>query len=43
VRLTYQLKRDLQWWTQVPSVNKGRSIFSPIETAYLHCDCSSYG
>jgi hypothetical protein len=31
VKLTYQLKRDLQWWTQVPSANNGRSIFSPIE------------
>jgi hypothetical protein len=38
VRLTYQLRRDLQWWTQVPSANNGRSIFSPIEIAYLHCD-----
>jgi hypothetical protein len=36
-------KRDLQWWTQVPSANNGRSIFSPIETAYLQCDNSSYG
>lgn len=43
VQLTYQLRRDLQWWTQVPSANNGRSIFSPIETAYLHCDSSGYG
>jgi hypothetical protein len=43
VRLTYQLIRDLQWWTQVPSANNGCSIFSPIETAYLHCDNSCYG
>jgi hypothetical protein len=43
VRLTYYLKRDLQWWTQVPSANNGRSILSPIETAYLHCDSSGYG
>jgi hypothetical protein len=43
VRLTYQLKRDLQWWTQVPSANNGRSMFSPIETAYQHCDSSGYG
>jgi hypothetical protein len=33
VGLTYYLRRDLQWWTQVPSANNGRSIFSPIETA----------
>jgi hypothetical protein len=43
VRLTYQLRRDLQWWTQVPSANNRRSIFSPIETDYMHCDSSSYG
>jgi hypothetical protein len=43
VRLTYRLRRDLQWWTQVPSANNGRSIFSPIETAYLHCDSSGCG
>jgi hypothetical protein len=43
VRLTYLLKRYLRWWTQVPSANNGRSIFSPIETAYMHCDSSCYG
>jgi hypothetical protein len=43
VQHTYQLRRDLQWWTQVPSANNGRSIFSPIETAYLHCYSSRYG
>jgi hypothetical protein len=36
VKLTYQLKRDPRWWTQVHFANYGRSIFSPIETAYLH-------
>jgi hypothetical protein len=43
VRLTYHLRRDLQWWTQVPSANTGRSMCSPIETAYLHCDNSCCG
>jgi hypothetical protein len=43
VRLTYQLRRDLQWWTQVLSANNGRSIFSSIETAYLHIESSCYG
>jgi hypothetical protein len=27
----------------VPSHNNGRSIFKPVETAYLHCDSSSFG
>jgi hypothetical protein len=40
--LTYQLKQDLQWWTQVPSANNGRAIFSPIETAYQRSDNSGY-
>jgi hypothetical protein len=43
VRLTYQLRRDRQWWPQVPSADNERSIFSSIETACLHCDSSCYG
>jgi hypothetical protein len=31
------------WWTQVPSAKNGRSIFSPIESAYLHCNNFGYG
>jgi hypothetical protein len=42
VKLTHQLRRDLMWWTNVPSQNNGRSIFKPVETAYLHCDSSSF-
>jgi hypothetical protein len=37
------LKRDFHRWTQVPSANNGRSIFSPIKIAYLHCDSSGFG
>jgi hypothetical protein len=40
VKLTYQLKRDIQWCTRVPNANNGRSIISPIETAY---ESSGYG
>jgi hypothetical protein len=43
VKLTYQLKRYLMWWTQVPSAKNGCSIFSQTETAYLHCDILGYG
>jgi hypothetical protein len=43
VKITRQLRRDLLWWTSVPSHNNGRSIFKPVETAYLHCDSSSFG
>ena len=43
VKMSNQLRRDLQWWTSVPSQNNGRSIFKPVESAYLHCDSSSFG
>jgi hypothetical protein len=43
VRLTHQLRRDLEWWRTVPSQNNGRSIYKPVETAYLHADSSDYG
>lgn len=43
VRMTKQLRRDLLWWTSVPSCANGQSIFKPVETAYLHCDSSSFG
>jgi hypothetical protein len=43
VKVTCQLKRDLEWWTQVPSHHNGAPIWRPIENAYLHCDSSGYG
>jgi hypothetical protein len=43
VRLNHQLRRDLEWWRTVPSQNNGRSIYKPVETAYLHADSSDYG
>eukprot|EP00873_Tetraselmis_striata_P017437 jgi/Tetstr1/437701/TSEL_026356.t1 len=43
VRMTNQLRRDLEWWTQVPAQHNGRSMYKPVETAYLHADSSSYG
>jgi hypothetical protein len=43
VRLTHQLRRDLEWWRTVPSQNNCRSIYKPVETAYLHADSSDYG
>jgi hypothetical protein len=43
VRLTHQLRHDLKWWRTVPHQNNGRSIYKPIETAYLHADSSDYG
>ena len=43
VRLTPQLRRDLQWWTEVPSQSNGKPIHKPVETAYLHTDSSGYG
>ncbi len=43
VRVTPQLKRDLEWWTHVPGCKNGAPIYKPIENAYLHCDSSGYG
>eukprot|EP00873_Tetraselmis_striata_P025467 jgi/Tetstr1/445731/TSEL_033379.t1 len=43
VRMTPQLRRDLQWWTSVPSQSNGKPIHRPGETAYLHTDSSGYG
>ena len=36
VRVTKQLKRDLEWWRKVPEKHNGASIFKAVETAYLH-------
>ena len=34
VRVTPQLKRDLEWWTHVPDCENGAPISKPIENAY---------
>jgi hypothetical protein len=41
--MTHQLKRDLEWWRTLPDQQNGRSIYKPIETAYLHPASSGYG
>eukprot|EP00873_Tetraselmis_striata_P019085 jgi/Tetstr1/439349/TSEL_027787.t1 len=41
--MTHQLRRNLEWWTTVPNHNNGRSIYKPVETAYMHVDSSGYG
>ena len=43
VRVTKQLKRDLEWWQKVPDKHNGSPIFKSVETAYLHCDSSGFG
>ncbi len=43
VRITKQLKRDLEWWKVVPEKHIGAPIFRAVETAYLHYDSSIYG
>eukprot|EP00873_Tetraselmis_striata_P001327 jgi/Tetstr1/421591/TSEL_012535.t1 len=43
IRMTPQLRRDLHWWTSVPSQSSGKPIHRPVETAYLHTDSSDYG
>ncbi len=43
VRMSKQLKRDLEWWKVVPERHNGAPIFKAVETAYLHCNSSGYG
>jgi hypothetical protein len=43
VRLAPHLRRDLQWWTQVPSHANSKNIHRPVESACIHCDSSGYG
>ena len=43
VKMSPQLRRDLQWWTEVPAQSNGKPIHRPVETAYLHTDSSGYG
>jgi hypothetical protein len=43
VRLTPQLGRDLQWWTEVPCQSNGQPIHKLVETAYMNTDNSGYG
>ena len=43
VRISKQLKRDLEWWRKVPKKNNGAPIFMPVESSYTHCDSNGYG
>ena len=43
VRVTTQLKLDLEWWQKVPDKHSGAPIFKSVETAYLHYDSSGFG
>ena len=43
VRISQQLKRDLEWWKSVPEKHNGSPIFKAVETAYLHCDSNGFG
>eukprot|EP00873_Tetraselmis_striata_P045690 jgi/Tetstr1/465954/TSEL_000917.t1 len=33
VRMTHQLRRNMQWWTAVPTRSNGHAINCPVETA----------
>eukprot|EP00873_Tetraselmis_striata_P015600 jgi/Tetstr1/435864/TSEL_024752.t1 len=33
----------VKWWVTVPNHSNGRSIYKPVETAYMHVDSSGYG
>jgi hypothetical protein len=37
VRLSKQLKRDLEWWRTVPEKHNGAPIFKPVESSYPSC------
>jgi hypothetical protein len=43
VRLTCQLKRDLELWTNVPTQHNNAPIWKPIKNDYLHCESTCYG
>ena len=42
VKLSNQLRRDLEWWTAVPQQHNGRPICRPVETAYMTTDASDF-
>eukprot|EP00873_Tetraselmis_striata_P038840 jgi/Tetstr1/459104/TSEL_004554.t1 len=42
VKMTHQLRRDLEWWGAVPNLSSGRSIYMPVETAYMPVESSGY-
>eukprot|EP00873_Tetraselmis_striata_P028826 jgi/Tetstr1/449090/TSEL_036302.t1 len=41
--LVERARQDDAWWVAVPNHNNGRSIYMPVETAYMHVDNSGYG
>jgi hypothetical protein len=43
VRLTPQLRRDLQWWTHVSNHANKKNIHRHVETTYIRCDSPGYG
>eukprot|EP00873_Tetraselmis_striata_P017040 jgi/Tetstr1/437304/TSEL_002788.t1 len=43
VKMTHQLRRDLEWWVAVPSHSNGHSIQKPVETVCIHVYKSGYG
>ena len=43
MRITNQLKRDLEWRRKVPEEHKRALIFKAVEIAYLNCDSIGFG
>jgi hypothetical protein len=43
VKITCHAKRDLEWWTEVPSHHNGVPIWKTIENAYIQFDSNNYG
>ncbi len=43
LRVTKQLKRDLERSRTVPKKHNGSPIFKAVETTYIHCDSSGFG
>eukprot|EP00873_Tetraselmis_striata_P045019 jgi/Tetstr1/465283/TSEL_009984.t1 len=42
VKMTHQLRRNLEWWVAVPNHSNGRSIYKPaVETAYRLSEMAS--
>eukprot|EP00873_Tetraselmis_striata_P004880 jgi/Tetstr1/425144/TSEL_015606.t1 len=41
--MTHNLRRHLEWWSAVPTLNNGCLIYKSAETVYMHVDSSGYG
>eukprot|EP00873_Tetraselmis_striata_P016126 jgi/Tetstr1/436390/TSEL_025222.t1 len=41
--MTHNLRRHLEWWSAVPTLNNGCLLYKSAETVYMHVDRFGYG